>query len=234
MADHVLGVVRRIMNWHASRTDDFRSPIVRGMARTSNKDRARARVLTDDELRSVWKAAEAMPGPFGAFVQFLLLTGARRTEAAAMTYDELNGTDWTLPARRNKVKADLIRPLPGAAMTVIARLPRISDYVFTAAHRPLGGLSYFKRDFDTRCGVIGWTLHDLRRTARSLMSRAGVASDHAERCLGHVIGGVRGTYDRHEYRAEKRRAYELLAMQIEHIVNPQENVVPLSLAPPQD
>jgi hypothetical protein len=42
-----------------------------------------------------------------------------------------------------------------------------------------------------------WTLHDLRRTARSLMSGACIASDHAERCLGHVIGGVRGTYDRH-------------------------------------
>jgi hypothetical protein len=54
-----------------------------------------------------------------------------------------------------------------------------------------------------------WTLHDLRRTARSLMSRAGVPSDHAERCLGHVLPGIRGTYDRHEYLAEKRRGLGL-------------------------
>lgn len=66
-------------------------------------------------------------------------------------------------------------------------------------------------------------MHDLRRTARSLMSRAGVNSDYAERCLGHVIGGVRGTYDRHEYHAEKQLAFEKLAAQIERIVNPQEN-----------
>jgi hypothetical protein len=84
--------------------------------------------------------------------------------------------------------------------------------------------------------VTGWTLHDLRRTARSLMSRAGILSDHAERCLGHVIGGVRGVYDRHEFHAEKKRAYEALAAQIERIVNPQDNVVPLRDArlPPAD
>jgi hypothetical protein len=50
------------------------------------------------------------------------------------------------------------------------------------------------------------------------MSRAGVPSDHAERCLGHVIGGVRGVYDRHEYHREKARAFEMLAGEIERIV----------------
>ena len=68
--------------------------------------------------------------------------------------------------------------------------------------------------------MTGWTLHDLRRTARSLMSRAGVDADHAERCLGHVIGGVRGTYDRHAYYDEKKQAFEALAGQIDRILNP--------------
>jgi hypothetical protein len=80
---------------------------------------------------------------------------------------------------------------------------------------------------DKASGVKGWTLHDLRRTARSLMSRAGISSDHAERCLGHVIGGVRGVYDRHEFHAEKRHAFEALAALIERIVNPKANVVQL-------
>src|SRR5947209_12603841 len=85
-----------------------------------------------------------------------------------------------------------------------------------------------KLSFDRACGVNGWTIHDLRRTARSLMSRAGVNSDHAERCLGHVIGGVRGTYDRHEYYTEKQLAFEKLASQIERVVSPQQNVVPMA------
>ncbi len=230
MADRTLAVIAKIMNWHASRSDEFRSPIVRGMARTKSKDRARTRILTDDELRALWKAADAMPGPFGAFVQFLLLTAARRAEAAEMRHKEIDGTDWILPEARNKVKVDLVRPLSPAAQDVLAKLPRIgkAGYIFTSFGRSgLGGFTVFKRKLDAAAGVTGWTLHDLRRTARSLMSRAGIPSDHAERCLGHVIGGVRGVYDRHEFHAEKKRAYEALAAQIERIVNPQDNVVPL-------
>jgi hypothetical protein len=93
------------------------------------------------------------------------------------------------------------------------------------AHRADRGFSKFKEAFDKECGVIGWTLHDLRRTGRPLMSRAGVPTDHAERCLGHVIGGVRGTYDCHAYYAEKKHGFEALAVQIDRIVNPRENVV---------
>ena len=128
------------------------------------------------------------------------------------------------------MKVDLVRPLSPAAQDVLAKLPRIgkAGYVFTTDGRSgLGGFSKFKRKLDKASGVTGWTLHDLRRTARSLMSRAGIPSDHAERCLGHVIGGVRGVYDRHEFHAEKKRAYEALAAQIERIVNPKDNVVPL-------
>ena len=64
-----------------------------------------------------------------------------------------------------------------------------------------------------------WVLHDLRRTARSLMSRAGVPSEHAERTLGHAIKGVEGVYDRHRYEEEKAEALRRLANLIEKIVN---------------
>jgi integrase len=82
-----------------------------------------------------------------------------------------------------------------------------------------------KERLDEASVVSGWTLHDLRRTARSLMSRAGVQTDHAERCLGHVIGGVRGVYDCWEYLPEKRAAYDKLAGLVERIVNPPADVV---------
>jgi hypothetical protein len=70
MADHVLAYLRRVMTWHASRSDDFRSPIVRGMARTKPSQRRRQRVLTDDELTAVWWAAEASQNPFSYLVEF--------------------------------------------------------------------------------------------------------------------------------------------------------------------
>jgi integrase len=216
MADRTMAILRRIMNWHASRSDDFRSPIVRGMARARNQ--ARDRTLTDDEIRVLWKASEN--GMFGRYLRFLLLIGARRAEAAGMAWAELDGTEWTLPAARNKTKIDFVRPLSKAALATLPE--RNGELVFDMSR---GAIGHAKEEFDKTVPLPHWTLHDLRRTARSLMSRAGVASDHAERCLGHVIGGVRGVYDRHEYYEEKKRAFEALASQVERIVNPQDNVV---------
>jgi integrase len=227
-ADIALSFLRTIMNGHAKRADEFRSPIVRGMARTKPSERARARVLDDDELCAVWTTASKLEGPFPAMVKFLLLTAARRSEAAALPWNEIVGADWVLPAARNKTKQELIRPLSRAVQDLLAAQPRSRPYVFSinAGSYPYTSFSKGKREFDAACGVRGWKIHDLRRTARSLMSRAGVPSDHAERCLGHVLPGlIRQTYDRHQYREEMLIAYEKLAALIERIVNPPADVV---------
>ena len=151
-----------------------------------------------------------------------------------MPWAELDGAEWTLPGPRNKTKFDLLRPLPKAALAVLGTKPDGgAGFAFSTddGATPLSGFSKFKAEFDRAVlaelrksnpdaqPLPNWTLHDLRRTARSLMSRAGVASDHAERCLGHVISGVRGTYDRHEYRDEKAQAYEALARLVDFIVH---------------
>lgn len=212
-ADTALAIVRRVMNWHAARDDDFRSPIVKGVRRRKPSEHTRARILNDDELRALWRATDGTPGPFGYFCKFLLLTAARRNEGAHLRWSEINGADWTLPAARNKVKADLVRPLSAAALKVVAEVPRIagSDFVFSADGRRLGGMTRRKREIDEASGVTGWTLHDLRRTARSLMPRAGVLDEHAERCLGHRIGGVEGVYNQYPYRNEMLLAFEKLS-----------------------
>jgi integrase len=223
MADATLLVIRKVMNWHSTRDDDFRSPIVRGMARGNSKPRQR--VLLDDELRAIWAACGNGNPAFGRLVRFLLLTATRRTEAARMHRRELVGTDWVIPAARYKTNLDHLVPLSQEALTL---LPATGDWMFSSdGSIPLRGFSQLKASFDTACAVSGWTLHDLRRTARTLMSRAGIPADHAERCLGHVLGTIRGTYDLHEYATEKRQAFEALAGQVDRIVNPRENVVPL-------
>ena len=131
------------------------------------------------------------------------------------------------------MKVDFTRPLSGPAIDLIRSIPIIGagEFVFTNNGRqPFGAFGQI-RDLHERSGTSGWTLHDCRRSARSLMSRAGVSADIAERCLGHVIPGVRGIYDRYEFHDEKRRAYELLAQLIQRIVNPPEdNVVQLAAA----
>jgi integrase len=222
MADRVLGYARKAFNWFAARDDRFVPPIVKGMARVKPKERARDRVLTDDEIRLIWQNAS---GEFGRFVKFLLLTGARRNEAAQMERKELSGGNWTLPAVRNKTKVDLVRPLAKTAQELVNGDGR---WIFTTDGKsPISGFSKFKRQLDRASGTADWTVHDLRRTARSLMSRAGVDSDHAERCLGHVIPGVRGVYDRHSFESEMRKAYEALDKLIARILKPANNVTDL-------
>ena len=224
MASQTLNIINRVMNFHASRTDDFRSPIVRGMSRGAGQ--ARSRILDDDELRAIWKATADYP-VFGALLRFILLTATRRNEAAHMRWSELNGDrTWIIPAARYKTNLDHLIPLSALAFSVLPE--RNGDFVFSLNGRnAIGGYGRCKQAIDEAGGVSGWVIHDLRRTARSLLSRAGVPSDHAERCLGHVIGGVRGVYDRHEYFDEKARAFEALAGQVQRIINPKDNVVPI-------
>jgi integrase len=218
MADRTLAYLRKVMNWHATRSDTFRSPIVRGMARTKPAERARDRILADHEIARLWQATKTHPGPFSWLAQFLLLSACRRGEALYMTRSELNGRDWLIPTARHKSKREFLLPLSKAAAGVLAAMPVIgpSDgYLFTLNGKtPIGAESKAKARLDKASGVTGWTLHDLRRTARSLMSRAGVPTDHAERAIGHVIGGVRQVYDRHGFKREKQAALEALAREI--------------------
>jgi integrase len=217
-----LAIIRTIMGWFAARSDDFVVPIVKAMGRARTSEQARDRILTDDELARVLKAAETA-GVFGQLLRFLLLTGARRDEGTYLRWQELSNGAWVLPASRNKTGRELVRPLSKAAQEIIAQCPRIEgcEFVFSLNGRTaIGGLSRFKRKLDEASGTSNWTIHDLRRSCRSLMSRANVPSDHAERCLGHVIGGVRGVYDRHKFVAEMERAYEALASLLQRIISP--------------
>jgi integrase len=218
-ADRVHAVWRAIANWHANRVDDYRPPVIRGKR---DKNGARSRVLADDEIRRIWLAAEAMR-PFGDLVRFLLLTAARRDEARRMRRSELvDGAAWVIPAERVKTKRDVLIPLSTAAATIVASMPRFagSDLIFSVdGTRPIGGLSARKRVLDAASSVSNWRIHDLRRTARTLLSRAGVAPDIAEKCLGHAVGAIRAVYDRHEFEREKREAFGALAALVDRIVN---------------
>jgi integrase len=216
MADRTLGVMRRIFNWHAARSDDFRSPIVRGMARA--KTYPRQRILSDIEIQKVWVNT---PGAFPAMIKLALLTGARRSELSRMTWDEIKDGVWELPPSRNKTNLPLLRPLSSKALAVIESQRNDSPFVFTANGKtPLSDFGRSKEKFDRQTGTSNWTIHDCRRWARSAMSRAQVPERAAEECLGHVIGGIKGVYGRHSYFNEKRHAYDKLAALLDRIINP--------------
>jgi integrase len=237
MADQTLAYLRKAFNWHAGKDDEFRSPIVRGMSRTKPRERARTRVLSDDEIRVLWPMLDAA-GTFGALVKTLLLTAQRRDEVAHMSRAEI-GKDgiWTVPAERYKTKKPNFVPLSQAALALVDAQPKVdgSDYVFPSrSGTPFSAFGKSKAALDkavlaamqrraTKGAKVAplpnWTLHDLRRTGKTLMARAGVRPDVSERVLGHVIRGVEGTYDRHSYADEKHDALEKLAAMVDRILN---------------
>lgn len=235
MADRTGACLSAIFNWWITQSDDFQSPMVRGLKFSDADERRRDRLLNDDEIRAIWKTAEVWkaawretetPGKavFGSLVQFLLLTGSRRDEAAKMKRAEIDADgNWICPAARHKSKKDFLVPLSNKAREIADKASEhIKDgFVFTSdAKRALGGYSKFKADFDKASGTSDWTIHDLRHTARTLLTRAGVSEEHAERAIAHAQRGIVKTYNHWQYRDEKAEALRKLAGQIELILNP--------------
>jgi integrase len=249
MADLALAYVRKAFNWYEvnGHDDDFTSPVVRGMARLKPSDRERERVLADDEIRDVWTAAESVtePGCFAAYLKTLFLTATRRSETADMATSELEGDVWTIPAARYKTKRDHVIPLSAAAFDLIRRAApakpaRNAHFVFSTTDGAVAFAGFSKskaaldkaiaelREREGRLPMEDFTFHDFRRTARTLLARAGVRDDIAERCLGHVIKGVEKVYNRYAYLEEKRAAFEALATLVSRILNPTANVEELA------
>lgn len=203
-ADAVLRILRGLSNWYASRSHSYLSPFVRGMRR--GPAAKRDRTLTDDEIRSVWAACEKA-GTYGRLVRLALLLGQRRSALASIRWAEVKDGLWT-PSREKRSKgiAQAIA-LPPMARAIIESQLRIAENPFVFAGRGgthFGGWSKSKAALNALLptDMPDWTIHDCRRTARTLLSRAGIGSDIAERVLGHTIAGVEGVYDRHTYQAE--------------------------------
>jgi integrase len=182
---------------------------------------ARERVLTDDELRAVWRAADALGKPSGPFIKMLILTGQRRDEIRCMSWREIDEKAgvWTLPAARNKGKRDHALPLSAAAAALVDAQPKIGKYVFTVSgEKPYAGTKRLKQNLDRLSGVNDWVLHDIRRTVRSGLAALHVPEEVAERVLNHAKKGLAKVYDRHSYAAEMRVALEKWAAHVAFLV----------------
>jgi integrase len=237
-ADLALSIMRGIANWHSTRDDSYLSPFAtvkaKGMKRS--RSRPRERVLDDAEVRTVWAQA-GLFGTYGAFIKVLLLTAQRREAVRAMRWSDLalsddGGLVWTMAKEeRQKGNAGKVK-LPAAAVQVINALPRFegNHFVFASGRtdRAIIVNGRTRAEFAKACALPRWTIHDLRRTARSLMARAGVNREVAERLMGHVLAGVEGTYNRFDYGAEKAHALAALARLIGDILQPPpDKVVPI-------
>jgi integrase len=206
--------VTKLFNWAVDRGLLTASPVA-GMRRPELGYAPRERVLSMDELRAVWKAADKVGYPFGPIVKLLILTAQRRAEVANIErgWLLLDQKAFEVPAAMYKTDRPQVVPLSAPALAVVEALPNWNngDFLLTtmAGKRPVSGFSRAKARLDQLSGVEGWTLHDLRRSAATHMARLGVPQEHIERVLGHAIEGVAGTYNRYSYLPEKRAALDV-------------------------
>jgi integrase len=221
-ADKTLSDIRKLCNWFSTRDDDYQSPIVKGMGRYDAVKHRGRRILSDDEIRGLWTTAAEL-GTFGAWLKVALLTAQRKDKIATMRWDDIRNAVWTIrTVAREKPNAGSLC-LPPAVLEIIKARPRIAGnpYVFAGRDgRPFNNFSQGKAALDAELAIPPWKIHDLRRTAKTLMVRAGVRPDISERVLGHTIRGVEGVYDQHDYGAEKADALIRLAGLIDRIINP--------------
>jgi hypothetical protein len=228
-SDLTLSYLQSAFAFEERRNEDFRSPVIRGMRRLKSNERYR--VLADDEIRDFCAALELAQIPPGhrAYLKALLYTTRRRAELSEARWEEAEEIDGelvhTVPGERSKSGEPITTPLIPTVAALFGPRQQ-SGFIF----RPLTGQHKAKLELERIIAAIRqregrppmphWTWHDLRRTGRTLLSRAGVDADTAERVLGHAIGGVRGVYDRHSYLAQKRTALEKLAALISRILTP--------------
>ena len=227
-ANRVYSIIRTFFHWCSKAPRRFVaiSPC-QDMEAPGGKEDHRDRILSDDELRAVWKAAGQCGGIFGPMVQLLILTGQRRGEVAGMERAEIDteARVWSLPKERVKNNRRHDVPLSRQALKIIEELDHISDrYVFSLdGKKPING---FGKNRDRLHKLLPanmpeWVLHDLRRTVASGMARLGVSLAVIEKVLNHVSGsfaGIVGVYQHHEFADEKRAALEKWASHVERIV----------------
>ena len=221
-ANTLLKVIKTFLNWCVGRAVIDASP-AEGVP-LPGKEVARDRVLTNNELASVIRAARQIGGAYGGIVEMLALTGQRREEVAQMVGDEIdfNSRTWTLPGSRTKNGKPHIVHLSEACIKLIRRASRLGSYVFSISGvKPFQNFTNAKRALDELSGVTGWRLHDLRRTCVSGMAGLGVPPHVADKILNHqsgTISGVAAVYQRHHFLAERKLALERWGQYIETLV----------------
>jgi integrase len=249
-ARKLFATMERLLNWASEPRAGYgleHSPLERVRKRPFGSSERRERTLNDEELTALQLAIARLAPPYRQAYQVLLLSGLRLNEAVQVTWWEIEGNVWVVPAERMKAKNGKARahvvPVTSALRKVFDGTPRgkRGDFIFSrddgAAPAAVGN-SLLKGHLDKlmleilrqraiargedpdRVVLQPWRNHDIRRTCRTTLSRLGVSYDVAEAVLAHAIGGVGGVYDRWGRFPEKRDALERWAKFLAGLVSP--------------
>lgn len=238
-ANRTLAVVRKMFNFALGRSILEVSPCVAIQAPA--KENRRDRVLSAEEIRAFWNglAGSRMAEGTRLALKLQFVTGQRKGEVAGAEWADidLSGAWWTIPAEKAKNGLPHRIPLSAMALEILARIKELSGesrWLFPGArqdrHVTEPAINHAVRGNQDVFG-FHFTPHDLRRTAASLMTGAGVPRLTVAKILNHVEGGVTAVYDRHGYDDEKRQALETWGRKLSAILTGQAaNIIPFHRA----
>jgi integrase len=229
-AAHAFQDLRGMLRWAVARGDLDHNPI-EGMRKPA-AGQPRERVLSDEEIRTLWLALPTALPRHQRIVKLCLLTAQRIGEVAGMLPQEIDGGTWLIPGARTKNKHPHSVPLSPAALDIIKEATATGGRLFDPS--PMACAAAIGRA-QARIGLAHWTAHDLRRTALTGMAKLGVPPI----VLGHIAnhrtttkaGMTLGVYVHHAYEREKREALELWADRVAGIVAGGAEVVPMRASP---
>ncbi len=224
MANRVLALVRKMFNFAIEH--DWLEANPCHMIKRPAEERQRERVLSEDEIRLVWKALDDQSPLIAALFRIRLLTAQRGGEvhgAAWVEFDLARGW-WTIPAERSKNGLAHRVPLSPQAVRILkAWRPSAGEsmWVFPSSRKDGPHIAHAQKAIEriVEASDVDFRGHDLRRTAASLMVGAGVPRLVVSKILNHVESGVTAVYDRHSYDLEKRAALDFWGKRVDDLVH---------------
>jgi integrase len=228
-ANHAFVALKTFFNWCLRRDYVQKHPLL--ALRKPAKVVARDRVLADDEIVAVIQTAGSATIPFDQIVMLLLLTGQRRSEICGLrwSYIDMPARLITFPAAVTKNSRQHRIPLGELAAQIIQTVPNINEYLFPSPSDPsrhFNNYTLTKNNFDERCGIPHWTLHDLRRTFATTLAALRVPPHVTERLLNHstgAISGVAAIYNRYQYMDEMSEAVSKYEAHLAHLLRGGDN-----------
>ena len=209
---HAFVAARTLFRFCVQRHFITHSPLA--ALQSPTKPATRDRVLDDEELKVILASAFLEHSIFNQIVLLCLFTGLRRSEAAAMRWDWIDQEQQlvSLPAAIAKNNRAHTFPYGQAVADLFRFVTSRQGYLFPgrdSSEQFFNGWSRGKQNFDKKCSVSAWTLHDLRRTFATNLAALGTPIQVTERLLNHISGAVSGVaaiYNRHSYLPEMRAA----------------------------
>jgi integrase len=191
------------------------------------RPQTRERVLSDDEISAIWPH---LKGCHGQVMKWLLWTACRLNEATGMTWSEIEGSKWTIPAARSKSKRDRVIPLPPQAMSLLRSIDEGNPgaLVFPSQRGAmLGNWDRFTKALQKISGTSDWHRHDLRRTIATKLGDLRFEPHVISVVLGHthIAQGATAIYARSRYERQHAEALQAVADELDRIVTGDSKVI---------